>query len=165
MVIGKGDSTKFQTITVVYDASEGTFTGYVDGVEKATTEATFTPDYLFATLDGGSNGRARISIYGGYNGANWLTIEGVPQKFIDDGTFTVTPNAKGNAIKDKVTGLYRNINASDPADVKEYEGAERYYLTYNGGTEARPAIAEYICANQYLCISSATLTIGNTMSK
>lgn len=163
VVIGKGDSTKFQTITVVYDASEGIFTGYIDGEKKGTTNATFTPDYLYATLDGGSNNRLRIAAYGGYNGSNWLTMDGIPQQFIADGTFTVAPKEGGTGILDKVTGLYRNIDAGNPADVEEYKDAPRFALTYNGGTEARPAIEAYILANQYVCISSAKLTIGNTI--
>ena len=165
VVIGKGDSTKFQTITVVYDASEGTFTGYVDGVEKATTNATITPDYLFATLDGGSNGRARISIYGGYNGGNWVSVDGYPTALIEAGVFTVTEAEGTNTVKDINTGLYRNIDPKNEAEAKLYEGAQRYSVKYNDAETSRPAIAEYILANQYVCISSATLTIGNTMSK
>ena len=163
VVIGKGDSTKFQTISVVYNAAEGTFTGYVDGVEKATTNATIDPLYFYASLEG-TNNRLRMTAYGGYNGGNWVSVDGYPTALIDAGVFTVTEATETNTVKDIETGLYRNIDTKNEAEVELYKDAQRYSVKYNDVETSRPAIEAYLNANQYFYLSDAKLIVGNAMA-
>ena len=105
-----------------------------------------------------------MAAYGGYNGSNWVSVDGYPTALIEAGVFTVSEATGTNTVIDLDTGLYRNIDTNSEIEVERYKGAQRYSVKYNDVETSRPAIEAYIHENHYFYLSDAKLLVGNTMA-
>lgn len=164
-VLGKGDATKFQTITVVCDVSEGKFVGYIDGVKCGETDPALNPILWYASHKAGVNTRLKVTMYGGYQASYW-NGKGIPAELVGEGkSFQFAESADGTFILDKVTGLYRVIDGEDPADIEEYKDATKYAISYTAGADLQNAIKEYVEANDYFYFTDFVVYKGDVMAK
>lgn len=165
VVLGKGDATKFQTITVVCDVSEGKFVGYIDGVKCGETDPALNPLFWYASHKAGVNARLKVTMYGGYQGSYW-NLRGIPAELVGEGkSFQFAESAEGTFILDKVTGLYRVIDGEDPVDVEEYKDATKYAISYTAGEDLQNAVKAYVEANDYFYFTDFAVYAGDVIAK
>ncbi len=165
VVLGKGDATKFQTITIVCDVSEGKFIGYIDGVKCGETAPALNPTFWYASHKVGVNNRLKVTMYGGYQAEDWKSL-GFPAELVGEGkSFQFTEAAKGGYIIDKDTGLYRLIDNANPADVEEYKDATQYSVSYTAGEALQTAVKEYVESNMYFYFTDVAIYSGDVMAK
>jgi len=165
VVLGKGDATKFQTVTVVCDVSESKYIGYIDGVKCGETKMCINPHVLYASLAGGKNTSLFVCMYGGYQADDWKVL-GFPAELVGEGkSFQFTEAAKGGYIIDKVSGLYRLIDTKNEADVEEYKDATQYAISYTAGEALQTAVKEYVEAHQYFYYTDVVVYAGDVMAK
>lgn len=165
VVLGKGDATKFQTVTVVADVSESKFIGYIDGVKCGETLFGLNPVLLYASHKACINTRFRVCMYGGFQADDWKTL-GFPAELVGEGkAFRFTEAANGGYVIDKDTGLYRLIDTKNAADVEEYKDATQYAISYTAGEALQTAVKEYVDAHQYFYYTDVVVYSGDVMAK
>ena len=165
VVLGKGDATTFQTVTIVFDVSEGKFIGYIDGVKCGETTPALQPTNWYASHRAGVNTRLKVTMYGGYQTDDWKKF-GFPAELVGEGkSFQFTEAAEGSYILDKDTGLYRLIDTENAADVEEYKDATRYDISYTAGEALQTAIKEYVEAHEYFYFNDVKIYVGDVMAK
>ena len=165
VVLGKGDATKFQTITVVCDVSEGKFIGYIDGNKCGETAPALNPLFWYASHRAGVNTRLGVCIYGGFQASYW-NGKGIPAELVGEGkSFQFTEKEGGSFIIDKDTGLYRVVDGNNPADIEEYKDATRYAISYTAGEALQNAVKEYVEANDYFYFTDVKIFVGDVMAK
>ena len=165
VVLGKGDATKFQTVTVVCDASENKFIGYIDGVKCGETKMALNPASLYDSLATNKNTSLYVCMYGGYQADDWKTM-GFPAELVGEGkAFQFSEAEKGGYIIDKESGLYRLIDAKNPDDVEEYKDATQYAVSYTAGADLQSTVKTYVESNMYFYFTDVAVYNGDVMAK
>ena len=165
VVLGKGDATKFQTVTVVCDVSESKYIGYIDGVKCGETKMAINPAALYNSLATNKNTSLYLCMYGGYQAEDWKAL-GFPAELVGEGkAFQFSEDEKGGYVIDKESGLYRMIDTKNADDVEEYKDATQYAISYTAGADLQSAIKEYVESNMYFYFNDVAVYNGDVMAK